>query len=921
MKILYLRLKNSAGIYAGTGRREITIDFNKSNNNMIMLFGGNGSGKSTILSSLNPFNSTTNDERSQFYIKDTDGEKEIHYKLDKDVYIIKHFTSDKNKTKSYITKISYKTYLEKLKTMDPINIYKYGEELNDNGGVITFKEFIKNKFGIDEEFFKISRIGSNVTNFIDLSTANRKKYISTFLPNIDSYLSAYNTVSDKFKILKKEIDFISDEILKIDDKDTLSNKIKETKVLLEEVNSNYEETLKRETDLKTKIRMLDEDGDLEAHQFKNYYKLAYESFKSVFEKSVNESTDEETTEEYFNELTNEFKIINDKLNKLNLECIERERSLNEVQDLIDKKESQIKNSDRIDVDELNELIESKNNEINEYENEINELNISDSDFTNEFIHYSDNLFDKINIIKKYDDIINKIKNFFSSLNIDELEKLTTFNDKNSYDKFINELMIKENNLSNTRNNFMELKVLYNSQESNLDKLEILNKRPESCKTDNCPFIKDALKYKNLKEEINDTKQQLISAKEVIDNLSKEIEYYKSIKSKMEQLINSLSWNDNIINEYFTLFENNISYNSSDKYAFIDYIYKKYNNNDFKKQCELDKYIIKEKNISYINDIKNDLTRLNEKIGYSKTVNDILDNLNKELNELNTRKEDIVKEYTSVINQQKETKVKETELQDKINKYDNYKENKIQYEKYKTLYEAVQNKLDRINEYKQNYIYANSEKKRLKEEVDRLTNDVNKLNSELIRLENYTDRKKNLEDNFTNVSLIKEALNPTKGIPVYFIQNYLDKTKLITNKLLDISQKGKMAINFEISDKDFFIKVYKNNGDILEDIKEASQGEVALVTLSLSLALIEQSTSKYNIFLLDELDGALDYKNRRSFLDMIETQMKSLNSEQVFIISHNQEFENYPIDMILLSGNNINTKDKEFMSNKNVLFSL
>ena len=66
--------------------------------------------------------------------------------------------------------------------------------------------FIKNKFGIDEEFFKISRIGSNVTNFIDLSTANRKKYISTFLPNIDSYLSAYNTVSDKFKILKKEID-------------------------------------------------------------------------------------------------------------------------------------------------------------------------------------------------------------------------------------------------------------------------------------------------------------------------------------------------------------------------------------------------------------------------------------------------------------------------------------------------------------------------------------------------------------------------------------------------------------------------------------------------------------------------------------------------------------------------------------------
>jgi len=157
--------------------------------------------------------------------------------------------------------------------------------------------------------------------------------------------------------------------------------------------------------------------------------------------------------------------------------------------------------------------------------------------------------------------------------------------------------------------------------------------------------------------------------------------------------------------------------------------------------------------------------------------------------------------------------------------------------------------------------------------------------------------------------------------IIFIDDYLNRTKFITNNLLDISQHGKFAIAFEVTDKDFFIKVYKNNGDVLSDISQASQGETALTSLSLSLALIEQSMKKYNIFLLDELDGALDTANRRSFIDMVQAQMKILNSEQVFIISHNNEFENIPVDMILLRDNGIDLNNKEFMENKSVLFNV
>jgi len=117
--------------------------------------------------------------------------------------------------------MDYNDYITKTESKEEL-ADKYGSELNENGGVITFKELVETYLGVDEEFFKISRIGSNVTNFIDLSTANRKKYISTFLPNIDEYLRRYKIVNDKYKVMTKEIKYLSDEILKLDDETTLT---------------------------------------------------------------------------------------------------------------------------------------------------------------------------------------------------------------------------------------------------------------------------------------------------------------------------------------------------------------------------------------------------------------------------------------------------------------------------------------------------------------------------------------------------------------------------------------------------------------------------------------------------------------------------------------------------------------------------
>jgi DNA repair exonuclease SbcCD ATPase subunit len=61
---------------------------------------------------------------------------------------------------------------------------------------------------------------------------------------------------------------------------------------------------------------------------------------------------------------------------------------------------------------------------------------------------------------------------------------------------------------------------------------------------------------------------------------------------------------------------------------------------------------------------------------------------------------------------------------------------------------------------------------------------------------------------------------------------------------------------------------------------ASQGEIAITTISLSLALIEQSIGAYNILCLDEIDGPLDGDNRNNFINIIKNIFSSRTCSKV-----------------------------------------
>ena len=193
----------------------------------------------------------------------------------------------------------------------------------------------------------------------------------------------------------------------------------------------------------------------------------------------------------------------------------------------------------------------------------------------------------------------------------------------------------------------------------------------------------------------------------------------------------------------------------------------------------------------------------------------------------------------------------------------------------------------------------------------------------INKEYLEDSIKTTTEKLDTLNPISDVLDPKKGIPVVFQRVYLKQTAFLANKLLRIAYGDKFEISFELTDRDFFIRVTDNEGNVREDAKSLSDGEKSVVGLSLSLALIEQTGNRDKILYLDEADGVLDSNNRRSFINILENQLVLLGIEQCFIISHNDSFKDVAADVILLRDDDVDQSHLEtkeaFLENKNIIF--
>lgn len=841
MKVIYLKLINIAGLYVGSNINKLEIDFSKSINKIIAIISPNASGKSCLLSSISPFaNVTSIDDRSSlsYIIPDKSGYKEIHYHDDEigDI-VIKHYYKPSGKSHT-------------VKSYFSIN----GEELNDNGNVKSFISLVEIHMGLTQDMMRLIRLGSNVNSIISLTPAARKEYIGKLINEIDIYLQIYRHITDKIKVSKSLIAtndtnlyncHISDIII---EEESLKDLGKNIKKLEKDKDKTIAELGKLESLIKS-----NDVNDLRRRQREAQSSL--EEYNKVYSMMKDGNLLGTTVDTLISRRSNTVSKKIDIQSKINSYRMSIDSSLKSIERL----EVSIKRiTSNNDIKTLTESITSLRRSISETSAIVKNL-IFPTGVSSESIM----------------SIINKLSSF-NTIG----QTIHSFGDKpfNVYMKLIESRVPIDKWLKEQAN-----KIRAGFKESDLKMIFDIVFEEYNIITPNCEYEFMECPYYRLAEVIDKTQKdiddhfdpetlryiQIISNN--IDIMMNEIDSFKSIKlpdrlkdslkesNILERFSNKLSFFDiSIFHEYLTLIRAKEVYDVDvNRLAQYEHQLSIYKNSGVDGQIQEIKEF--EENIKFY---RNNVDTLSRQIS---EIDDELKLIDSQIS--------LVSRYNEI-------------------------------SKYKDMFESTLQSTTKILGPLEK---AEQERMRLQYELDQQTsrlestrNQQKLLDRRITEYKRLVEEGERLSKEFKDLKVIQSSVNTKGGIPVIYMKRYLGRIRNLANNLLSIIYGDNFKLGkFHITDDTFEIP-YIKHGTKISDVKYSSQSELSMSTIAISFALSNNSSGKYNIPLLDEVDSGLDESNRLSFLKMFNLQMNALKAEQAFIISQNlSQMVNVPMDVIML----------------------
>lgn len=847
MKIEYLKLRNFANIYTAFKSHELTIDFTQCKNRIILLTGPNGSGKTSILSCLHPFATNGNldvrNDNSLILIGEN-GYKEIHLLDDIDLYIIKHYYTPSKESHTV------KSYIE-----------KNGTELNPNGNVTSFKELVKEHLDIEMDYLKLTRLGSNVTNFIDLKTTDRKSFMGNILDDVDIYLKYFKKVTNSMRELKSVISHLVDKITKLSIEDP-DDMMKRQEKLITQI-ENMERLISDQTG---KLNIVDYEiskYDSPAVIKQSITEMEKEIIK--VHKCLDSTGNRDVTIAEYDVMFNK---ANERLTSLESELLvassEEENLLNSIdKDLIelsdiDRELSKIENSS--DVKDLESMISNLKGSIEKRSVE-NKLASFSPSYTRKEVE------DLIVMLDKSMEILYTTYEFGKEPIKKAIEFIVSKGDIEKY--------VETNTNKISRNKLQSLsEFVYNSL---LKKLG--NVRPSCKDSSGCQIMNFYNELYDLATEIPDSVVEdetfVTYTKLVYQNINSVLKNIQNYKTTFEKLPES-------IQRMFTL------KNTLENIQGMTMIYDRTAMYDL--MTVITEYELQQKDLTELTRLKEKLNLTKKSLGNSdyflKKREELVDRINSLKEKLASSQEELSK-LRSMVDDQKSKLTQLQTLKESIEKRDTIESD---YKKLLESHETV------------NRLY--SEKLERGETLERAMYDFNKLKKEYsdndYKLKSYISMSEELNgynQTYDEMELVKGSLSSKEGIPLLYIQIYLKNIQETTNELLELAYGDDLFVNdFNITAEEFKIP-FNTKGTEISDVVYASQGEKSFISLALSFALIYQSISRYNIMLLDEIDSTLDTTNREKFLQILEKQMDMIDGEQIFLISHNNMFNMYPVDVI------------------------
>jgi hypothetical protein len=874
------------------GLNHIEIDFSKCIHKVLIIKGDNGTGKSTIFKALTPLA-----DSSINFIPDKTAIKEIAYETDfQTILNIKYESVVKDGIRR-----PTKCYLNRLNPDGSI------ENLNPSNNITTAKEVIYDILGIDDNFITLSQLSANKKGLGGLKPSERKRYVNSIISSLAVFNNIHKMISTKSTVLKSIIDSYVTKLNQIGNVAIVEDAIKKDTLALKELDNKKNGLISEIATIKAELTRLDTSGN-----FLNDYK-DLSMRKIILEKEIRELPDiEEYSEEKLIQYEKDmarYEANEEMLSSRAKEILDNESELsNNITELQIKLDSLY---DKDHMDDLNSKIESTKKELESYKPFFSLFetykNISEQDYETVKL-----------VIEKFNSTVETIFQTYSeTVRKESMNSLRT--GKNEVILDHTEILSGlEKQLEDLRTEKRDVEFLNNRSKD-------YNKIPDDCnhKSD-CPFIKDIVEAKNLLKsrqslyslstKINSTLDAIESAKNLAEENMMKTQCLYEMKSileyiqSMSKIIRKFPGTESL-DSINTLYHNieygiRLNFESVDKYQE----FKNISTIVSALEDDLHSYeSAKEKLISANAEIRILQEKIDTDLKNLSSIRDSKVSVLAEIEKIRSSKLEIKSVLDSIryakINKEKFEKVSE-ELQAITSKIDSMEKDTV----------AIKELTDRLNR-------RGAELSALQNtDLPALTKAIEENKYRIVLFEQYTRDSQEYGAKYNEIQMIKKYTS-IHGIQTVYMSVFMNSILNMTNALLTLLFRGRFTLQpFIINENEFNIPCADSEGRVREDISLMSDSQLSMISMLISFVLLRNSSNKYNIIKLDEVDDNLDNMNRIQFSILIEQIMIDLGFDQCLIISHNNELDLSNTDIVILKMESQEMIDSLYNSGGNIVFS-
>lgn len=908
-KLVYFKAVNLIGFMSGLSRKSVEIDLEEFYDlDIILCVGANASGKSTFLSLVHPSPYPTNGKR-KFVIKGKEGLLVRKYRsIDGTVITTKCIYKPK-KDNGHTASCYFE--IKKPKE-EPV-------ELNPNGNVTSYEELLYTYFGINKDFLTFASFSTDVASIVRMTDTERKDSIGTLVPNTKRFEVGFSIVNDKYKNLRNLSRNLAQQILSLRDEDSLESDLKRLTNELQKFTRDREDKIRQLGKLEGRLKELTGGEAIES------LVSQYEAMVSMeLSQGVNADKSYRALIKLYKQLgitpikpgsikfdgieNIPYKVL--KYDRKANNCAERmanyEQRRNELIDELSRVEKEIAELESslysIQMEDIHELEKTRT----EYLKELEQLR-----YTKNREQYEGMTYDEVIGFSRY---IGPINQMIQALYDEYGQLVTDYFESSSWEDFnqrqteeVERLAVVVQTSSRVRDETYQ-KLIERQQYAHMAK--VLDMRPVSCTIDTCPFISEALKWRNVTEDIimlqkqyEDSMIQLSGDSDRLTEMQKNLRVHGDAQ-KLIQYIDSV-WP--LIQKYLGVQDKQVIYQAIAR-GIWESIF------DIMKLKDL-AVILSEKAV-YLEITKQRLPEIDHAIELAKvygTNRDILiGHLDraKENQRLIKENLDVHEMHRSVYGQQ-EKRYREqhslwSEVQAQIQTYQDTVSAQLEaHEKA----EKQESQINQIREIDNRCKQLDSEIRDLDDMIGERVPVRERIKLDLDAVRRLKIQKLEIERNFTVIDVIRTIMFPGKGIRKELINLYMYEIYQIANQLLLDTFDGKLYLKeFIITDKEFIIP-YVYNGVESPDISFASSAQQATISSAMSLAILSKLVDKYGIYTPDEIEGPLNPRAKATYINSLVRWMHYIGITQAIMITQSpKEYEAYNVGYICFPGAELDGKN-------------